>query len=161
MKCSLSRLGCLKTKQNNNNNKMLWFPLLSCISCPVCVLVAHSSLILCNSMDYNPQGSSVHGILQARILESVAIPFSRGSSPPRDLTRVSGMAGRVCPSELQGKPSCLRRSQLLWYDTALCRCPAVGAWIPLPHSASSDFSPGDRLCRFLKAPELEGLTKNI
>ena len=33
-------------------------------------------------MDYNPPGSSVHGILQARLLEWVAIPFSRGSSPP-------------------------------------------------------------------------------
>jgi len=35
-------------------------------------------------MDYNPPGSSVHGILQARILEWVATPSSRGSSPPRD-----------------------------------------------------------------------------
>ena len=38
--------------------------------------------------------SSVHGILQARILEWVAIPFSRGSSWPRDWTRVSCIAGR-------------------------------------------------------------------
>ena len=36
--------------------------------------------ILCNSMDCSPRGSSVHGIFQARILEWVAIPFSRGSS---------------------------------------------------------------------------------
>ena len=40
-------------------------------------------------MDCNPPGSSVHGILQARILEWVAIPFSRGSSWPRDRTHVS------------------------------------------------------------------------
>ena len=39
-------------------------------------------------------GSSVHGILQARILEWVAIPFSRGSSWPRDWTRVTNTAGR-------------------------------------------------------------------
>ena len=39
--------------------------------------------ILCNPMDYNPQGSSVHGISQARILGWVSIPLSRGSSPPR------------------------------------------------------------------------------
>ena len=45
-------------------------------------------------MDCSPPGSSVHGILQARILEWVAIPFSRGSSWPRDQTRVSHLAGR-------------------------------------------------------------------
>ena len=39
--------------------------------------VTQSCLTLCNPMDYSPQGSSVHGILQARILEWVAIPFSR------------------------------------------------------------------------------------
>ena len=45
------------------------------------VLAAHSCLTLCNAMDFcSPPGSSVHGILQARILQWVAIPFSRGSS---------------------------------------------------------------------------------
>ena len=44
------------------------------------VLVAQSCLTLCNPMDCNPSGSSVHGILQVRILEWVAISFSRGSS---------------------------------------------------------------------------------
>ena len=44
-------------------------------------------------MNYSPPGSSVYGIFQARILEWVAIPFSRGSSPPRDQTRVSCIAG--------------------------------------------------------------------
>ena len=48
-----------------------------------------SCLILCNPMDYSLPGSSVHGILQARILEWVAISFSRGSSGPRDWTQVS------------------------------------------------------------------------
>ena len=45
--------------------------------------------ILCNPTDCSPPGSSVHGILQARILEWVAISSSRGSSQPRDQTRVS------------------------------------------------------------------------
>ena len=49
---------------------------------------------LCNSRDYSPPGSSVHGILQAKILEKVAISFSRGSTPPRDQTQVSYIAGR-------------------------------------------------------------------
>ena len=44
---------------------------------------------LCNTVDYSPPGSSVHGILQARILEWVTMPFSRGSSPPRDRTHIS------------------------------------------------------------------------
>ena len=57
-------------------------------------IFAQSCLTLCDPMDYSPPGSSVHGILQARILEWVAIPFSRGSSPPRDWTWVSYTAGR-------------------------------------------------------------------
>ena len=48
---------------------------------------------LCNSMDYSLPGSSVHGILQARKLEWVAVPFSRGSSQPRSQTEVSCIAG--------------------------------------------------------------------
>ena len=44
-------------------------------------------------MDCNPAGSSVCGIFQARILEWVAFPFSRGSSQPRDQTQVSLIAG--------------------------------------------------------------------
>ena len=48
------------------------------------VSVAQSCLTLCNPVDCGPPGSSVHGILQARILEWVVITFSRGSSQPRD-----------------------------------------------------------------------------
>ena len=59
------------------------------------VLVAQSCPTLCVHIDCNPPGSSVHhGILQARILEWVAIPFSRGSSWPRDQTQVSCSADR-------------------------------------------------------------------
>ena len=43
---------------------------------------------LCDPMDYSLPGSSVHGILQARTLERVAISFSRGSSLPREQTQV-------------------------------------------------------------------------
>ena len=42
---------------------------------------------------YDPRDYMVHGILQARILEWVAFPFSRGSSQPRDHTQVSGITG--------------------------------------------------------------------
>ena len=56
--------------------------------------VAQSCPTLCHPMDCSPPGSSVHGILQARVLEWVAISFSRGSSQPRDWTQVSSIAGR-------------------------------------------------------------------
>ena len=49
---------------------------------------------LCDPVDCSPPGSSTHGILQARILEWVAISSSRGSSQPRDRTQVSRIAGR-------------------------------------------------------------------
>ena len=52
------------------------------------VKVTQSCLTLCDPMDY-----TVHGVLQARILEWVAIPFSRGSSQPMDQTQVSHIAG--------------------------------------------------------------------
>ena len=50
-------------------------------------------------MDYCQPGSSVHGILQARILEWVAMSFSRGSSQLRDQTRISCIAGRIFTAE--------------------------------------------------------------
>ena len=52
------------------------------------VKVAQSCLTLCDPMDY-----TVHGILQAKILKWLAIPFSRESSKPRDQTQVSRIAG--------------------------------------------------------------------
>ena len=55
--------------------------------------VAWSCPTLCNPMDY-----TVHGILQARILEWVTFSFSRGSSQPRDRTQVSHIAGRFFTS---------------------------------------------------------------
>ena len=58
------------------------------------VLVAQLCPTLCDLMDCSLPGSCVHGILQARILEWVAIFFSRGSSWPRDRTWVSWIAGR-------------------------------------------------------------------
>ena len=54
-----------------------------------CCLVAKSCPTICDPMDCSPPGSSVYGISQARILEWVAISFSRGYSQPRDLTCIS------------------------------------------------------------------------
>ena len=63
------------------------------------MLVSQSRPTLCDSMDCSPQDSSVHGILQARILEQVAIPFSRGSSQPRGLLHLQ--VDSQIPSELE------------------------------------------------------------
>ena len=67
----------------------------SCPAAPCCCrLVAQSSPIPCALMDCSPPDSTVHGISQARVLEWVAFPFSRGLSQPRDQTQVSCIAGR-------------------------------------------------------------------
>ena len=58
------------------------------------LVVTHTCLTLCDSMDCSLPDSSVYGILQATILKWVAIPFSRGSSQPRDWTWISCIAGR-------------------------------------------------------------------
>jgi len=57
--------------------------------------VAQECPTLCSPMDCSPSGSSVHGILQARILEWVAMPSSRGYSPPSDRTHVSCIGRRI------------------------------------------------------------------
>ena len=84
----LARATCIWTSAQPFTSNLRW-----CVCVCVCTLVAQSHLTLCNLMDCSPPGSSVHGILQARILEWVVIPFSRGSSQPRDRTRVSCIAG--------------------------------------------------------------------
>ena len=65
----------------------------------VCVLVAQSCLTLCDPVDCSPPGSSVHGILPARILEWVAIPFSRGFSNPGIEPESSPLQAESLPAE--------------------------------------------------------------
>ena len=69
----------------------------------VCVC-AQSCPTLCHPMDCSPPGSSVHGIFQARILEQVAISYSRGSSQSRDQTRVSCIGRGFLTTVPPGKP---------------------------------------------------------
>ena len=66
-------------------------------------LVTQSCPTLCDPMDCSPPGSSVHGIVQARILEWDAIPFLSRSSWPRDWTQVSCIASKFL-SEPPGEP---------------------------------------------------------
>ena len=55
----------------------------------LCAKSLQSCLTFCDPMDCSPPGSSVHGSLQARVLEWVAMPSSRGPFQPRDRTRIS------------------------------------------------------------------------
>ena len=66
--------------------------------------VAQSCPTLCDPVDCSLLGSSVHGIFQARVLEWVAISFSRRSSQPRDWTRISRIAADALLFEPPGKP---------------------------------------------------------
>ena len=77
------------------------------------VKVTQSCLTLCDPM--SPPVSSVHGILQARLLEWVTISYSRTSSPPRDQIQVSCIAGRFCTIW----DSRERKSQLMWQTLLL------------------------------------------
>ena len=78
------------------------------------VLVTQSCPTLWDPKDCSPSGSSVHGILKARILEWVAIPFSRASSSPRDWTWVFFIAGRFFTPAPPGKPT--RRLRMNIYN---------------------------------------------
>ena len=68
------------------------------------MIVAQSCLTLCNPMDYIPPDSSVHGILQARILEWAVMPSSRESFRPRDQTQVTLIVGGLYCLSHQERP---------------------------------------------------------
>ena len=66
--------------------------------------VCSQCLTLCDPLDCSPPGTSVHGVLQARILEWAALPSFRGSSRPRDRTPSPALAGGFFTTEPPGKP---------------------------------------------------------
>ena len=75
----------------------------------------HSVVSLCDLVACSLPGSSVQGISQARMLEWVAISFSRGSPQCRDQIQVSCTAGRFFTTEPLGKPKCMVVLLLLFY----------------------------------------------
>ena len=91
-------------------------------------------------MDFSPPGSFIRGVLQARILEWVAISFSTGSSSPWDKTCISCLADRFFTSERPGKPfrsiregkisgslnSCLQEAHSLAGQTTCSTAPSEG-----------------------------------
>ena len=119
---------------NNSNYLLSNWKLQSIVFSNICfinylhVLCCAKSLqsfpTLFDPMDCSPPGSSIHGILQARILEWVAMPSSRGSSLPRDWTCVfynSCIAGRFFTAEPPGKydfPVFLVIMLVIWFSQA-------------------------------------------
>ena len=103
---------------NNLYGRRIWQRIYACITESLCraletnttlwtnyaAAAAQSCPTLCDPRDCSPPGSSVHRIPQARILEWVAMPSSRGSSWTRDRTRVSWMTGRFSTTEQPEKP---------------------------------------------------------
>ena len=83
-------------------------------------------------MDSSLPGSSDYGILQARVLEWVAISFSRGSSWPRDQTQVSGIAGRHFPIWATREYfTCMKYTYTYTY-TCICVC-VYTVWVSTPY----------------------------
>ena len=89
----------------------------------VCACVrmhAQSCLTLYNPMDWSQPGSSLHGVLQARTLEWVAISSSRGSSPPRDQTCISCICGWALyhldhPPDTHSVLHSVLQFQIIWF----------------------------------------------
>ena len=90
--------------------------------------VSQSCPTICNPMDCSLTGSFVHGIFQTRILEWIAISFSRGSSRPRDWTQVSCTAGRLftvwAPREAHIYTPQLLYPFICWWASMLLPCPS-------------------------------------
>ena len=122
---------------------------------------------ICDPMACSPSGSSVHGLLQARILKWVAISFSRRSSPPRDWTWVSCLAAAAAAKSLQSCPT-------LWdpIDGAHQASPSLGFsrqehWSGLPfpspmHESESEVSqscltPSDPIDCSSQGPSFHGI----
>ena len=108
----------------------------------VCAKSPQPCPTLCNPMDCSPLGFSVHGILQARILEWVAMPSSRGSSPPKELNPISchllhWQAGSL-PLEPSGKAPCNPTQQILHEQSS---------------SGQSAWGPGKPECLFSRSSQ--------
>jgi len=95
-----NKLGSIHTAQNYTSMKINELPINACM----CTKLLPSYPTLCDPMDCSLPVSSVHGISQPRILEWVAMPSSRGSSRPRDRTRISCIGGRFFTAKLPEAP---------------------------------------------------------
>ena len=142
----------------------------------LCVCQSPSCVRHCDPMDCSPPGSPVHGILQARILEWVALPFSRGSSLPRTWKQISCIRGRffafwdtkealceyMCPGNLDiccscaVLPDCLIHLDRSPLGSFVYRISEAIIWSGLPFSLPGDLpDPGIKPV-FPETPELVG-----
>ena len=121
----------------------------------VCTKSLRSCLTLCNPMDRNAPGSSVHGILQARILEWVSISFSRGSSLPRDGTSfscISCAGGQTLYHKRHlGSPCQIWSAKVrIWEPAQQCTCCPLPVVTPIPaychQSTDAKYGQGVRIC---------------
>ena len=102
-----------------------------------------SRVRLCDSMDCSPPGSSVHGIFQARVLEWVAISFSRGSSWTKDQTQIPCILGRrFYHLSLQGSPVCIGTAPIYISIHSV-------QWFPFPHTLTSIYFVSYNLTKFI------------
>ena len=106
------------------------------------VKVTQSCMILCDPADCSLPSFSIHGILQARILEWVAIPSFRGSFQPRDQTQVSASQADSLLSEPPGKPSFfiwtgVKKKSELHLVTDIKLCLIMAKWTPISLILSS------------------------
>ena len=101
---------CRCSVVSNSVNRTIHPNPSSILEC-VCLLSCFSHVQLCSPVDCSPPGSSVHGILRARIQEWIARSFPKGSCPPRDRTQVSCAAGRFFATEPleNSPPDCVAR----------------------------------------------------
>ena len=106
----------LKGEQRQTRNWLYYLQTILIKETRPAFVHAQSCLTFCDPMDYSLPGSSIHGILQAGILEWVATPSSKGSSWPRDQTSISCIAGRFFTAEPLGEV--LKEAKLL------------GKWMP-------------------------------
>ena len=124
-------------------NTLNWLPSLPCFTCLLllvlpgitfhvncCYLVTKSCLTLWEPTDCGPPGSSVHGISQAGRLEWVVISFSRGSSQPRNQTRISCIVGAFFTTEPPGKPApCRWFAPTCWSQLLLLEEPDIKVFL--------------------------------
>ena len=100
------------------------------------VLVTQLCLTLCDPVDCSPPGSSVHGILQTKILELAAIPFSRRASQPRDWTQISCIAGRFFTTWATRKAQNtwkIYADIVFWHRYVLAFSKRGAMWVPSKH----------------------------
>ena len=124
-----------------NTFKWLWPTVTHCVRLLGACAWSHSRVGLFAASDCSPPASSVHEVLQARILECAAMRSSRGFSRPRDRTQVLSIAGRfitVCATgEALKSVNLAKVSNRV--RTLLCVCRCVPAQVPVPSRCSINF----------------------